>query len=200
MGAIVRPAAVLLAICLVISASLAFTYAATKGRIDASEAEEANGARAEALPGADFEPVYVMGADEAANIDGFPAVTEIFSAHSPGPDGARQAAGHVATVVTYGYGGEVYVIVGVSNDGRITGVRVSRHSETPGLGANTAKPEYYEQFTGKDASLGFSVAKSGAGASEKEIVAVSGATISSDAVAKAVNEAARAIAEYSQRE
>lgn len=84
-----------------------------------------------------------------------------------------------------GYGGTVQVMVGVNKDGKVAGIDILSHSETPGLGANADKPEFTGQFTGKTGNI--TVSKTGG--EENEIQAISGATITSNAVTKAVNEA-----------
>lgn len=83
-----------------------------------------------------------------------------------------------------GYGGEITVLTGIVS-GEIRGVDILSHSETPGLGAKAANPEFKEQFTGK--TYGILLVKSGA--SQNEINAISGATISSTAVTNAVTTA-----------
>lgn len=85
---------------------------------------------------------------------------------------------------SYGYGGEIRVLTGIS-EGKVTGIEILSHSETPGLGAKTANPEFKAQFAGKSADI--LLVKSGA--SENQINAISGATISSNAVTTAVNNA-----------
>ena len=60
------------------------------------------------------------------------------------------------------------------------------HSETPGLGAKSTEPEFYEQFNDKKAPL--KVVKGSAG-NPDEISAISGATITSNAVVDGVNAA-----------
>lgn len=50
-------------------------------------------------------------------------------------------------------------MVGIDADGTITGLRVTGHSETAGLGAKATDPSFYEQFTGKSGSV--SVTKDG---------------------------------------
>jgi electron transport complex protein RnfG len=78
----------------------------------------------------------------------------------PGPDGevtvyrARQG-GRVAAVVfkvqARGYAGPVVSMMGVDRDGKMLGVRVIKHSETPGLGdkIEPAKGEWIHGFEGK---------------------------------------------------
>ena len=201
-SALIRPAAVLLAICAIVSAALALTYAATKDAIEQSARKEADALRSEVMPGAQFEQVDLPGADmgvgagASAGVDtGVGAgagagarVLEMYKATAQ--DGAL--AGYVATASAKGYNGDVAVIVGVRADGSISGARVSSHAETPGLGSNAAKPEFYGQYGGGRAEEPFAVVNRPAGASN-EISAVSGATITSKAVTDAVNAAASAI-------
>ena len=104
--------------------------------------------------------------DESGNTIGY-----VFSATSPS-----------------GYGGDVKVAVGVSNkDNSITGFTVLSHSETAGLGAKATKDEFKSQFIGKSAN-GINYTKTGS-SSDSEIDALSGATITSNAVCEAVDSA-----------
>lgn len=94
--------------------------------------------------------------------------------------------GYVMEVEASGYGGIFTVTVGVTADGVITGVVVGDNSETPGLGKNAQKPEFAAQFAGKDGAI---TVKKGGGASENEVDALTGATITTQAVVNAVDEA-----------
>jgi len=192
---IVRPSIVLLIICIVISASLSLTYALTKDRIAESDLLEANNARAELLPGAEFEKIFELSAEEIAQSKVFPIITEIYSATIVNGD-ERNPAGFVATAIAQGYGGSLQVIVGVSADQKISGIRLTTHSETPGLGAKASEPEFLEQFAGKDASAALAVVKSAASGGDYDIAAISGATITTNAVTQAVNAAVSAIAAH----
>lgn len=104
-----------------------------------------------------------------------------------------------------GFGGEVVVLVGLERDGRIRGVMVTKHSETPGLGTKATDRKQLKSLwavlAGKDEDVAFPPndyldAYSGrqagefvlgGGSSEQRIDGVSGATISSKAVLAAVN-------------
>lgn len=104
--------------------------------------------------------------DESGNTIGY-----VFSATSPS-----------------GYGGDVKVAVGVSNkDNSITGFTVLSHSETAGLGAKATEDEFKSQFIGKSAN-GINYTKTGSSL-DSEIDALSGATITSNAVCEAVDSA-----------
>lgn len=111
-----------------------------------------------------------------------------------------------------GFGGAVKVLVGLKPDGTILNVLVTSHSETPGLGtkvtdrtrtryiwqafsrtkASGLPPStYLDQYDGRQAkdigSSGFHVVRNKAELTDDTVLAVSGATISSRAVADAVN-------------
>lgn len=50
-----------------------------------------------------------------------------------------------------GYSGDIFLLIGIDADGRVTGVRVTAHRETPGLGdyIDRAKSAWIDQFAGK---------------------------------------------------
>jgi electron transport complex protein RnfG len=93
----------------------------------------------------------------------------------------------VFQVTGYGYAGRILCMMGVDREGRILGVRVLKHAETPGLGdkIEPAKADWIHRFEGK--SLGnpppeqFAVKKDG-GVFDQ----FAGATITPRAVVKAV--------------
>jgi electron transport complex protein RnfG len=107
---------------------------------------------------------------------------------------ARRAGKPVAAVLTSlapdGYSGQIRLLVAVTIDGQILGVRVSNHSETPGIGdvIEADKSPWIGSFDGR--SLGepeesrWRLRKDGG-----DIDAISGATISSRAVVAATRRA-----------
>ncbi|MCI5892176.1 MAG: RnfABCDGE type electron transport complex subunit G [Clostridiales bacterium] len=94
--------------------------------------------------------------------------------------------GYVASAVcSEGYGGDITVMVGVDPDCRITQAKVTEMDETPGLGAKS-QSDWIDQYSGLGENI--QVNKNGSAASaEYKIDAISGATITSKAVTKAVN-------------
>lgn len=91
-----------------------------------------------------------------------------------------------------GYGGTIKVMTGISTeDGSVIAVNVYDNSdETPGLGAKTSEDKFSGQFGGNSSAANFTVSKD----ADKNpgctsVDAVTGATISSRAVVKAVNQA-----------
>ena len=67
---------------------------------------------------------------------------------------ARSKAGPVAVVIrlaaTDGYNGNIHLLVGINADGSLSGVRVTSHKETPGLGdaIETGKSDWILGFSG----------------------------------------------------
>ncbi len=96
----------------------------------------------------------------------------------------REVLGTAFEVATSGYGGTIEIMVGVSGEAAISGIKIINHSETPGLGANITKEQFYQQFTVKNLTdTKWDLRKDGG-----DIDQVSGATISSIAVMQAVHE------------
>lgn len=108
---------------------------------------------------------------------------------------ARKNGEVVASVVTVtapdGYAGPIQLLVGVSRDGTITGVRAIRHRETPGIGdrIDAAKSNWLEVFKG----LGLNASTAGVALRQDggTIDHITGATITSRAVTNAVANALR---------
>lgn len=98
--------------------------------------------------------------------------------------GGRYAGAAFQCSTDKGYSGTIDLLVGVADDDTVCGLVVLRHSETPGLGAKIALPEFTRQFAGRSlAATRWAVAKDGG-----DIQAISGATISPRAVTAAVRE------------
>ena len=108
--------------------------------------------------------------------------------------------GFVIETVTYGYAGEITMLIGVSNEGRVTGLVVRDSSETLGLGANALTDHaFLAQFLNGTGE--FTVAGSGAdafsgatGSAETSadatgVDAITGATVTTKAVIRCVNSA-----------
>ncbi|MGI6751603.1 MAG: RnfABCDGE type electron transport complex subunit G [Anaerovoracaceae bacterium] len=165
----ITPSVVLVLICLVITGALAITYQMTEPVIAAINEKNANEARAVVLPsGADGG----FSAQEGNFVDG---VKEVFAANN--------GTGIAYTSEDKGFGGSLTVMTGVDDQGKITGVKVTKHTETPGLGTKAMTVEYLEQYIGQSA-----ITRSGA-ADKTQIDAVTGATVTSDAVFRAVEKA-----------
>lgn len=110
-------------------------------------------------------------------------VVDVYSALN-----GSETVGYIVTTKTKGYGGVFDVITGIKSDGTVSGVKLGTLNETPGLGAKAADALFIDQFASLSTEKEAFVSKNATGA-ESEIVAISGATITSDAVTKGVNEA-----------
>ena len=168
------PTLILAAICLIVSLALSSTNMITKAKI--AEIEEQNTKKA---------MTRVLKADEytekALKTDDGDVTYYEATANN-------EVIGFIFTTSANGYGGEVKVMTAVLPDKTVKAVEIlDVSSETPGLGQNAAQEKFYGQFSGMSDTL--SVVKSGADSSAGEINAVTGATITSRAVTKAVNEA-----------
>ena len=109
--------------------------------------------------------------------------------------------GFVVESVTYGYAGEITMLIGVNNAGKVTGLVVEEAHETFGLGGEALTDHVFlSQFLNQTGS--FEVATSGADAfsgataeaetAEGEAVsvdAITGATVTSKAVVRCINSA-----------
>lgn len=82
-----------------------------------------------------------------------------------------------------GYGGDIEIMMGVDTEGKITGIEILNHKETPGLGDKITREPWRNQFKGKSLTDKLSVKKDGG-----DIDQFTGATISPRAVVKTVKE------------
>lgn len=88
--------------------------------------------------------------------------------------------GYIVETVTYGYAGNITMLIGVASEGNVTGLQVRNMQETYGLGAEALSDwEFLAQFlrTEGDVEIGTNVD------------AVTGATVTSKAIARSVNSA-----------
>jgi len=181
---LIKPALSLFIICLITTLCLAVVNSVTKDTIAERAQLEAEEQRRLVLSEADsFEKL-----EDAAGNDESGLIQEAYAAYN-----AQELIGYVFSAAPKGYGGEIAVTVGVGIDKKITGVRVGNNSETPGLGSKAANKEFTAQFQGKDISSDIVVVTRPV-SNDNEIQAVSGATISTNAVTRAV-QASAALAE-----
>lgn len=163
----VKPSAVLLGICLAVSLALAAANLVTKDRIASLNEQAKLDALASVCPNASFEP-------KEGEIPHYLAI---------GQDGKPAAL--IFNKTAKGYGGTVEVMVAVWKN-EVQGVAiVDVSSETVGLGQKASESEFYGQYVGKSAPVGVNKTA----ASDTEIKAITGATITSKAITEAVNAA-----------
>ena len=175
-------------ITIVAGACLGYVYELTKDPIALKTLETKMNAYRTVFPeAADFKEDASLNTDSASQVlagEGFKdeTVDECLLA----VDTSGNTLGHVMTVTTsQGYGGDITISMGVSADGTLNGIEILEIGETAGLGMKADTPEFKNQFSGRQVSR-FNYTKTGASA-DYEIDALSGATITTNAMVSAVN-------------
>lgn len=180
----VRLTGILLAVCVVAAAVLGVTNYITADKIAEQAALANDQARRSVLSQAqEFTLLDGQEVSELLSKAEYDSIREVYVAKADG-----DIIGYAIKTSPKGYGGEIEVMVGIDTEGTVTGIKVGNNSETPGLGQNATKPEFQAQFIGKNWNNGVNVIKSGT-PKDNEIVAIAGATITSNAVSKGVNQA-----------
>ncbi len=101
-------------------------------------------------------------------------------------DNSGKALGYVINVTdSGGYGGNISFSLGIAMDGTTKGVSLLSISETAGLGMKAKTTNWLDQFMNKQVEA-FNVTKASA-ASEGDVEAISGATITSKSITNGVN-------------
>jgi electron transport complex protein RnfG len=109
-------------------------------------------------------------------------------------DGGGKLVGWVVSGSGQGYADKIDVLIGLDSKAeRLTGVYVLRHKETPGLADGITTPDFLGQFQGVSTSLSLDARQTKTDKSTGVIQALTGATISSDAICTIVNEAVAAV-------
>ncbi|WP_044957126.1 FMN-binding protein [Butyrivibrio sp. LC3010] len=182
-----KNALILFVITLVAGVSLGFVYQVTKEPIAyQNELAQIKANQAVFSDAADFEDVAIDEEKKAAVLSGADyGKIDIVSAKKA-VDASGNGLGYVVQVSSGGYGDKIVFTVGITNDSNVNGISIISINETPGLGMNAEKV-IVPQFEGKPAAQ-FSVTKNDP-ASDSEIEAISGATITSKAITFGVNAA-----------
>jgi electron transport complex protein RnfG len=183
-GSVVRTLLFVGVIAVAAAVLVTSSYDFTEERIAANErarlVASLNSVLDPALSNTDLNPVRIDARDEllgsAEPVDVFVMMT-----------GGRPVATVFATIAPDGYNAEIQLLVGISPDERITGVRAVRHRETPGLGdaIDIDKSDWISQFDGKsltDPALSRWAVDRDEGAFDS----LTGATVTPRAVVKAV--------------
>lgn len=101
-------------------------------------------------------------------------------------DASGNQLGYAFTVTTSeGYGGDIQFAMGVKDDGTLNGISILSIGETAGLGMRATTDDFKNQFKDKKVEK-FEYTKNGATA-DNQIDALSGATITTNAMTNGVN-------------
>lgn len=180
MKEMMRNTGIMLAITLIAGLLLGLVYQVTKEPIAEQEAKAKQEACQEVFQ--DAASFALIGV-ETMTVEGYEqeSIDEVMEAK----DASGELLGYVITVTTKeGYGGDIQFSIGVRLDGTVNGMSILSISETAGLGMR-ADEVLKPQFAGKNVEK-FVYTKNGA-ASDNEIDAISGATITTNAVTNGVN-------------
>ena len=190
-----RTAAILFLFVVIFTGLLSVVYKSTRPVIETTAREERLRLLNEVLPASEYDN------DPVAEARQLPPTAELGlkepSTLYPARLGGQPAAAIFEAVAPDGYAGRIRLLIAIRADGSITGVRVTQHKETPGLGdyiepkkdRNKTRP-WITQFNGlalaKTDDKAWRVIKDGG-----RLDYYAGATISPRAIARAVHKAAR---------
>ncbi len=171
---------ILMVVCSVAAGTLGLTYAYTAPIIKAQQDVEIARANQDILKIFGEGELSLSPKEELVDElkEKFPELETIFEITSNG-----EIIGTAIKMAPKGYGGPIAVAVAINPEGNLVGIKVLDVSkETAGIGTKVMSDEaFLAQFSAKKVSDPFEV--------KKDVDAISGATISSKAVAKGVREA-----------
>lgn len=184
-GGMFKDTAILLVITLVAGLLLGLVYQITKEPIalqkEKAKQEACKEVFADAASFAEVEAVQPDAQEWAAAGFSQEMIDEVMEAQ----DASGAVLGYVITVTTKeGYGGDIRFTVGITKDGTVNGIALLEIAETAGLGMR-AEEVLAPQFVNKKVEQ-FEYTKSGA-VTDSQIDAISGATITTNAVTNGVN-------------
>ncbi|QGG79804.1 electron transport complex subunit RsxG [Litorivicinus lipolyticus] len=131
---------------LVTAGAVALTQVATDERIEYNQAEVARAALRAVLPAHNNEILADARVLAAVPALGAPDALTV----SVGRLDDRLTGYAIPVVTTQGYSGPIAMVIGITPDGTVSGVRVTQHRETPGLGdkIDLAKSPWVRDFDG----------------------------------------------------
>ena len=167
---------------------LAFVYAGTVDKIAENRQKDLDNALKELFPDADaFNPIHNLVSPDPAviffgDIDD-PANTGVFEVIKD-----NSIIGVALRTSRISFSGTLKILVGVGIDGTIKGIKILENIDTPGLGSNASRPQFYTQFTGKSVTDPF--------VPKQDIAAITAATITTTAASDSVKAAGIAAMEW----
>jgi electron transport complex protein RnfG len=156
---------------------LATTYSVTKPIIEEQKAKAILEAQKSVFPDADlFEPFLDPATKKT--IENVTMGSTVLQSFTEAKTKTGETLGYIANVLTPGYSGNIVFVIGFTKDHQIKKIQITEQTETPGLGANTAKSSFLDQFINKKVTDPFEV--------KGDVKAVTAATISSRAVTNGI--------------
>ena len=157
------PTLVIFTICAVITVILAFVYQVTLPIIEQGNIDAANHVRSQVLPGA----------ESFTKIEGIQLPEGVSEAYKD-----NAGSGYVFSSAAKGYSGSVTFLIGINTAGKITGINMFKHNETPGLGTKIAAEAHVTKYYGDN--------------DPNAVNAITGATLTSNALKNSVLQALEA--------
>ena len=171
---VLKPALTLFITAVLVVAGLSYVYNLTLDPIERQKRKTQETAMKEVFPGASEY--------KEKQIEKTGSIVSVYEALS-----GDALTGYVVQLSPKGYSGKIDLIAGVSlSENKITGMRVMKHTETPGLGALAVKEDFYRRYNNLDL-VHLNVVRTNPG--KNEIQAITSATITTRAITGAVNEA-----------
>jgi electron transport complex protein RnfG len=152
---------------------IGLTYTVTAGPLEIQRGELGGGAIRELLPGTHRT--------ESVDLEEDSTLSHLVRSY----DSGDEFIGYVFTAVSSGFAGDIEMMVALNPQGVIEGLQVIAHSETVGIGDGIGEEWFAEMFVGRSGML-FSSSNA---TNPQEIDAIAGATISTDAIIRGVNDA-----------
>ena len=190
MNKILKNTLILTAITVVAGLLLGVVYGVTKEPIARTQENTKQAAFRSVLADADsFETVDGLDTVAAAALlkeNGY--TSDDIAEVAEGKDASGETIGYVINVTSHeGYGGDIELSVGILSDGTVKGIEMLSISETAGLGMKAKEADFKDQFKDKQVEK-FTYTKTGESGDDM-IDAISGATITTNAVTNAVDSA-----------
>ncbi|MGN0708768.1 MAG: FMN-binding protein [Anaerovoracaceae bacterium] len=162
----IKPVVVLVVICLVVTAALAITYGVTQPIITKNSKATADKTRKELLSEADSFTKYSgkLVKDNGGKV----YVQDVYT--------ASNKKGVVMTLVTKSFGGDLTMMVGIDSSGKVTGIKVTDHADSPGVGTKDMTAEYLGQYKGLSSLKSTNVKQ------DDQIEYISGASVTGQAL------------------
>ena len=165
------------------AASIGYVFQKTKDPIEKSKIMKVSKAVTEMVGNFDNQPFEEKFSPSGSDLELYPAKEK----------GVTTSVA-IKSYSNNGFGGKIELIIGLLMDGTVTGYKVIQQNETPGLGTKITEAKFSGQFVGLNAhKSNFELSKNGG-----EIDALTGATISSNAVVEAVKKAVTAFTNFAE--
>jgi len=178
-----KPVIALTIIAVIAGLALSGVFFVTKDTIEEQARLEAAAAYTSVIPGTKS----LKNAEETADLlgnDGIDQGNAHINACYVGKDGDGKVLGYALSITVKGFGGNIIIALGLTPEGEVVDIAFTEISETAGLGMKAQEPEFKGQFPGKSGTL---TLVKGAASADNEISAISGASVTSNAVTDAVN-------------